>query len=415
MNVMWITNVPLPNIAEKIGISNQPLGGWLVGYIEQLKKIDGISLSYAFPNSLRVDGTVDGISFFSFDPSSKDVIDQFVKIIEKCTPDVIHIFGTEFIHSYFAVQACRQLCMMNHTVISIQGLVSVCAKHYYAFLPEQVIRNWTFRDIFKWDNLIQAKKKFEKRGIYEKKTLSFASNVIGRTDWDEACTLQINPNLKYFKCNESLRSSFYNHHWKLEECEKHSIFVSQSSYPIKGFHLMLEAFAIIKKKYPDAKLYTTGSDLLNSHQTFCIRDGSYTKYLKKLIKLYGLSDSVFFLGMLDENQMCERYLKSNIFVSCSSIENSPNSVGEAMLLGVPIICSDVGGVRNIFTDRSDGYIYPADEPYMIAHYVDRLFSDEGKMKTFSQNARIHAKKTHDRTKNIEDLLNIYKVICQDKK
>jgi hypothetical protein len=92
------------------------------------------------------------------------------------------------------------------------------------------------------------KKKFAKRGKFEIEALKIAKHVIGRTDWDLACTKQINDNLNYYFCNETLRDSFYKSSWDIESCEKQSIFLSQCGYPIKGFHKFLEALKIIVKK-----------------------------------------------------------------------------------------------------------------------------------------------------------------------
>ena len=69
--------------------------------------------------------------------------------------------------------------------------------------------------------------------------------------------------------------------------------------------------------------------------------------------------------------MKERFLKSNVFVSPSTIENSPNSLGEAMLLGIPCISSDVGGVKNLLKHEEEGYVYQTDAPYMLAYYVKK--------------------------------------------
>lgn len=72
--------------------------------------------------------------------------------------------------------------------------------------------------------------------------------------------------------------------------------------------------------------------------------------------------------------MKERYLKSQVFVLPSSIENSPNSLGEAMLLGVPCIASDVGGVRCLMTHSVEGLIYPADDPRLLAYDICEMFA-----------------------------------------
>lgn len=105
--------------------------------------------------------------------------------------------------------------------------------------------------------------------------------------------------------------------------------------------------------------------------------------------------------------MCSQYLNSHIFASCSSIENSPNSVGEAMILGTPVVSSDVGGVKNMLIHNEEGYIYPFDEYYMLAYYIMKIFKNDDLALKLSGNARCHARKTHDEHTNTERLYQIY--------
>ena len=110
--------------------------------------------------------------------------------------------------------------------------------------------------------------------------------------------------------------------------------------------------------------------------------------------------------------MKSMYMKANVFVSASSIENSPNSLGEAMLLGVPCVSSRVGGVHNLMEHGKEGYVYPADEIYMLAYYICDLFGDYKKACEFGKRARHHAMKTHDPILNRERLADIYSIIAK---
>jgi glycosyltransferase involved in cell wall biosynthesis len=108
--------------------------------------------------------------------------------------------------------------------------------------------------------------------------------------------------------------------------------------------------------------------------------------------------------------MCARFLKTHVFLCPSAIENSPNSVGEAMLLGVPVVSSDVGGVHNLVCNKKDGILYQKDKPEALKNAVLSIFDDDKLAMSLSSNARAHALKTHDPETNYQTLLEIYNEI-----
>ena len=278
----------------------------------------------------------------------------------------------------------------------------------YSNLPIHAIYGNTLRNIIRKDNVNGLKKRFKDRGKREIEALKNTNHVIGRTTWDKACSNLINPEAKYHFCNETLREAFYKREWDINDCEKHSIFLSQGQYPIKGFHYVLEAMPLILKKFPEAKIYISGRDITKSDS---LKDKLlmtyYGKYIKKLIKKFGLGNRIVFTGPLDEEKMLQRYLNSHVFVCPSSIENSPNSLGEAMLLGVPCVASYVGGIPDMLKDKEEGFLYQHDAPYMLAHYICEIFENKDLAMRFSKNAREHALKTHDRDENTRKLIEIY--------
>ena len=115
--------------------------------------------------------------------------------------------------------------------------------------------------------------------------------------------------------------------------------------------------------------------------------------------------------MTEENaeQMLAQYLESNVFVSPSSIENSPNSVGEAMLLGMPVISSDVGGVRDMLEDNREGWLYDNSDVDRLAQLVCHGFAKENESEVLSAAAAaaVHAGRTHDPDANYSRLMEIY--------
>lgn len=413
MNVLWVTNVALPEASLLMNEKPVPFGGWFASASSALSNEDDIKLTIAFPKNGSSDVVVlkgKKITFYAFPPIREKEVKfnkqniYLKKILGEVKADIVHIFGTEYPHALAMVDTCQE----EEVVISIQGLMSFIYTHCMAGIPAKVQKRFTIRDFIKQDNLKQQQDKFKKRGVFEIEVLRKVKHIIGRTIWDKACTAQINPNAEYHFCNETLRDEFYKHTWEIEKCEKYSIFISQGSYPIKGLHFMLEAMPLIIKRFSDVKLYISGQNIIKSDTLKeKLKISSYGKYIKELIEKYDLKNRVVFTGFLDEKQMCKRYLQSHVFVCPSSIENSPNSLGEAMILGLPCVASNVGGVTDLLKHKEEGFVYQADAPYMLAHYVCEIFSSKDLALEFSEKAREHAIKTHDIERNTNKLVEIY--------
>lgn len=413
MKLLWLCNMVPGKVKEKISGKQVSGGLWVDHVLSDLRKQDDLSIHILCPgDGIRgeLDETCSYTTFrnglpHEYRPELEGVFGEELKTF---TPDVIHIWGTEYAHTLAMMNAVEKAGLLDRTVISIQGLCSIYAGHYAEGVPHAVQKEFTFRDAVRQDNILQQQKKFALRGENEIAALKKARHVIGRTDWDKACTSQINPNAKYHFCNETLRESFYEGAWRYENCQKHRIFASSCAYPVKGFHYLLEAFAEVVKYYPDAALAVPGKSFLKIDKH---RRTSYQKYLAKLAEDAGVAEKIEFLGSLSAEQMKEQYLSANVFTLPSTIENSPNSLGEAMLLGVPCVSSDVGGVTNLMQHNAEGYIYQSTAPYMLSHYIKQVFAMEEKAEVLGQTAHAHAAKTHDPEKNLQELLAIYRELA----
>lgn len=425
MKVLWLINAPIPALCERAGLPVQVKEGWIEGLYNSLmalvrEKKQDFELAMAFPQFSRsetIEGELDGNSFYGFYKEedkpykyNKRLEERLKYIIEKADPDVVHIAGTEYEHAAAMVRVFNK---PEKTVVSIQGLTSVYARHYMADLPIKIRYGFTFRDLVKLDNLYFDRKKYYKRGAMEKETIRGAGHIIGRTDWDNICTRLINPEARYHYCSEILRKAFYDgSRWNMDECDSHTIFVSQGYYPIKGLHYMLEALSDIRKFYPDVRLRVAGGvSLNNAGLKNRLKQKNYQRYLAELIEKYSLAGCVEFLPPLKADEMKRMYLKSNVFVSPSSIENSPNSLGEAMMLGVPCVSSLVGGVGNMLIDGAEGFTYQHDAPYMLAYYVMEIFrlqeENRRQLEDMTDMAHSHAMSLFDSEKNAANMLEIY--------
>lgn len=417
MKVLWSLSVVIEEAGEVMRQKAVSQVSW-IKHLSRLIRQD-VELVVCYPTNevqMLVSGKGERITFYSIPRKSnngfryeKELTAYYKEILESVKPDVIHIWGTEFPNTWNMVQAALQCGMIDRAVVSIQGLVSKYVKHFYGELPYNVCHAYTIKDFLKHSNLYWYKKKMENRGAYEIRALEHVKNVIGRTDWDKASVWDINPECRYYYNSETMRPVFYRKKWDYSKCDKYRIFISQGGIPYKGMHFALEALWRLQKEFPQAELYVTGRSLLPGRPLKeQLRLGAYEKYLQKLIIKYGLQERVHFLGTLNEEQMCEQYLKANVFVLPSAIENSPNSLGEAMLLGTPSVSADVGGVKNLMQHETEGYIYQHDAPYMMAYYIRKVFTDtEEHLLQMSDASRRHAAALYDPEKNKQDLLAIY--------
>lgn len=407
MKILWLINIMLPQVAEAQREKVNNTGGWLISLSRKIPLEHNLVICY--PDIKNQILTCDLVRYYGCKLDDKKrslerTIQRFINILQNEKPDVIHIWGTEHLHSYAMTVAGKRLGIDKKMVISIQGMVSYYSSHYMACMPKKNQELVTLRDLIRRDSMKLQQKNMERRGRFEIEAIKNVGHVIGRTNWDYICTKLINDNVKYHFNNETLRESFYEDEWLLNKCERYSIFVSQAQTPIKGFHFVLEAASLLAKKYPLLKIYIAGGEkpLDNSY-----RARGYSKFLAHLCDRYNLNNVITCVGNLSEREMKRQFLKTHIYINASSIENSPNSVGEAMILGVPTIASYVGGTSDILRDKKDGFLYPYDEPYMLAGYIDMIFSDDSLAQNFSKSARSHAMITHDREQNYQKLINIY--------
>lgn len=412
MKLLWLCNTSPGVVKEKI--SGKGKGGlWTDHVLSGLRTQKELQIHILCPGSSAVSGQLDAAcSFRTFQTKLPyeylpELETAFQKELQYFQPQVIHIWGTEYAHTLAMIRAAEREQLLDRVVVSIQGLCSVYTGHYAEGVPFRVMRGATFRDILRRDNILQQQKKFALRGDLEIQALKKTNHVIGRTAWDKACTAQINPNASYHFCNETLREPFFQDQWAYSACTKHRIFASSCVYPVKGFHYLLEAMAEVVKRYPDATITVPGTSYLTVSPLRC---SGYQKYLAELTRKYHLEDRIEFLGSLSAEGMKQAYLDANVFALPSTIENSPNSLGEAMLLGVPCVAADVGGVTTMMTHNTEGFVYQSTASYMLAHYIEQVFAMGEDAASMGQAARSHAEKTHDPETNLRDLLEIYREI-----
>ncbi len=409
MNILWINNTTPPEADAKLGGDKElkKTGGWVLGMASQLIKMPDVKLSIGSASPLVTEMTIvkgETIDYYVIpltDSVSSD-IKNWRKVYDTVKPEVTHIHGSEYKHALTWILANGA----ENTVVSIQGLTSVYCEFFYEGLSQwDVIRNITPRDLIR-GTIFQGKETFRKRGEYEKELFSKVNHIIGRTSWDKTHAWAMNPNAEYHFNNEVLRGNFYKGDiWEYEKCRKHSIFVNQAGVAYKGLHQLIKALPLILRHYPDTEVYVAGFNICDKSLKRRIMREGYGLYIMRLMKKMKVADKVHFTGPLNAEKMKEMMLNANVFVCPSAIENSPNALGEAQILGVPCVASRVGGVADMIPNDHCGRMYRFEETAELAKQICDAFDSS----TSFDNSimRQEAMKRHAPKANAETLLDIY--------
>jgi len=167
----------------------------------------------------------------------------------------------------------------------------------------------------------------------------------------------------------------------------------------KSPDLLISAFARVLKVVPDAKLVIAGS-------------GREEDNLSRQIKGLNITNSVFMVGKLPKEKVAQLMAAADVFVLPSKMESCPLSLLEASAVGVPVVCSNAGGVPEVFQDGFNALLYPPGDDDAMAKAIIRLLQDRELAKTISANAVETASRfTWEMT--AERTLRVYEEVLQE--
>ncbi len=408
--IIWIVNTIMPKIARSIDLPMQGGGSWLNEPLEYLAGTGEFEISVVTMWHRRsfVHKKIDNVDYYIL---PGNYIDEYWgpvgaykkkcrELVASIRPDIVHIFGGEFAFALgiLPYASCP-------TVLTVQGFISVINRRYYyggIKVPNllMTLMPWNIRTFLPMV-LRHYGNRFRARS--EVMQVKKSDIVIGNTSWDYTQSRLMNPDSKYISIDYAIRHNFLEYQWDLEGVKRHSILFVNMSVPLKGFHTLLEAAAILYKKYPDMSIRVAGGVTYRT-----ARATGYANYLRKKVKQSGLDHIVEDLGVLDGDGMARAMSTSHVFTLSSCIENGPNVLLEAMLVGTPCVSSYVGGAMDYAKDKEEALFYRFDEPEMLAHMIETVWENDDLANELSRHARTRARARSDfqeASKEIEKLYN----------
>ncbi len=394
------------------------VGGWMQSLIHILKESKKMEIAVA--GLTLADSCVEkeeGVTYYkikrqSYNPFERiyrrwksaiqndEEIKEYVNAIQDFKPDIVHVFGVE-----------NFLCnVIPHTkskvVVHLQGLtnpilnawippgISLAMLNRYSFNLIDSLRGIGFK--YQYNN-------FQALARRESEYFCSIRFVMGRTDWDKAVAMRLGKDIRYFHLEESLRPDFYTSpQWKMKNRKKFQLLSVLSPTIYKGFDVILKTAALLQSQGIQFQWKICGTS----------QDDLIVRTMEKILKKKYSSNNVSFLGKKTAQELVGLLLEADLFIHPSYIENSPNSVCEAQMLGLPVIATCAGGIPSLVQNNETGILFPTNDIYFLLNVIISLISDPQKMEYLGNNARNAALKRHDRDNILKNIEVIYKEIIQ---
>jgi len=143
--------------------------------------------------------------------------------------------------------------------------------------------------------------------------------------------------------------------------------------PEKGHAVLIEAFSHIAAGFPSMHLMLAGG-------------GALMDELRSQAQARGFSDRIHFLGV--RNNIPELLAASDLFILPSYSEGLPMALLEALAMGIPTVCTAVGGIPTVIQDSKTGRLVPPNDPVIMAKVIAELLNDESQCQKLSQAGKL---------------------------
>jgi L-malate glycosyltransferase len=142
--------------------------------------------------------------------------------------------------------------------------------------------------------------------------------------------------------------------------------------PIKRVDILLDAVAVVRQTFPDVRVEIVG-------------DGPLRGTLEDQVRRLSLAVNVRFVG--PQPDVREWLTRARVFVLTSDSEGLSLALVEAMLCGLPIVCSNVGDLPDLVEDGVNGYLVESRTPEAFARRIVALLADPERAAVFGRSAR----------------------------
>ena len=398
MRVLWFADVQLPVVtgAPRAG------GGWIEGLRGAFEQFQpDVELGIAAPGAVAHEPFSAGNStYFHIPGPTPDsriaravnrwrhncrvpdgAVARCKKIAQAYAPEVVHVHGAEH---YFGLVIPQ---LVVPAIVSLQGMATVYQRYVLSALDATgVMREVPTREFILGSGVLHAYWNLRARAHVERSIVASCDDFMGRTEWDRAVLRMLQPQARYHEVGEVLGEPFYHTKWSGPPTGEETLYCTAGDSPLKGVETLLEALALLRR---------SGARRVRLRLAGGVVDSLLSRKIGRLLEAPELRGAVDVLGRCTPAQITEGLAKASLFVLPSHMDNSPNALCEAMVVGTPCIAAFVGGVPSLVRDGVDGLLYHDADPYALAGKIDRLLGDPALAARLGAKAREKALQRHD--------------------
>ncbi len=419
IRVLWFANTP-SLASRKLGMTSY-LGGWISSLEKEIAGLPEIELALAFPHSgeRQTFFSMGATRYFPIPMETAErkfrdfaarwrhqiepvrEIDHYREVVDEFKPDLIHIFGSERSFGLIA-KHCKVPIIMQ-----IQGNLTVYYDKWFSGISySDVLRYCNKKNLLLGYGIFHSYYLFRKRAIREREILAHCKHIIGRTEWDNRISRILAPGSVYYHCDELLREQFHSVQWNNPVWDEKTFLSTLSPLTYKGLETILKTARLLK---------TLNQFKFSWHVAGITGKEEIIRITERVTKLRFRDNNVLFRGSLAPDSLAESLAACDAYIHPSHIENSPNSVCEAMLTGTPVIATASGGTPTIVKDGEEGLLVQDGDPYAMAGAVLQLLRSPELKKRLSENARRRALERHNPETIRDRLITIYQEVLDSVK
>lgn len=168
--------------------------------------------------------------------------------------------------------------------------------------------------------------------------------------------------------------------------------------PVKRQDLLLRAFALNRRRFPDHRLVIVGGESFSTSLAASsgakTKDSEWRRRIREALGRYAIEDAVILTGRLSSADLRAAYGGASVFVHSAPWEGFGLVAVEAWLHGLPIVVSRGAGVSELVTDGLNGFVVPPGSVPALASRIGRLLASPALAERMGSAGRMSARRCH---------------------